>query len=98
MPAAVHKVWVGCAPSNLLGGRRGFVPEAIVLHRSGDTLADIDSRCKQPSASRSSHYGVGANGEVHQYVEEKDTAFHAGIVVAPTWTRLKKGKNPNFYT
>jgi N-acetylmuramoyl-L-alanine amidase len=98
MPAVVHKVWIGCAPSNLLSGRRGFVPEAIVLHRSGDTLADIDSRCKRPSASRSSHYGVGANGEIHQYVEEKDTAFHAGVVVAPSWTRLKKGKNPNLYT
>ncbi len=35
---------------------------------------------------------------VHQYVDENDTAFHAGIVVNPTWKRLKPGANPNFYT
>ncbi len=35
---------------------------------------------------------------VHQYVDENDTAFHAGIVVNPTWSLLKPGVNPNFYT
>ncbi len=25
------------------------------------------------------------DGEIHQYVQEADTAFHAGVVQAPTW-------------
>ena len=40
---------------------------------------------------------------MHQYVEERDTAFHAGKIVSPTWTGLKRGVNgafinPNFYS
>jgi hypothetical protein len=35
---------------------------------------------------------------VHQYVEETDTAFHAGTVVRPTWRLLDPHANPNLYT
>ena len=37
-------------------------------------------------------------GVIHQYVDENDTAFHAGVVVNPTWPLMKPGVNPNFYT
>lgn len=95
---ALHKIWVGCAASNFAKERAGFSPEAIVLHRTSESLSMIDARCQQPNSFRSAHYCVGTNGDVHQYIEEKDTAFHAGIVVAPTWELIKKGKNPNLYT
>ena len=94
----MHKVWIGCAASNFLKERAGFTAEAIVIHRTGGLLGEIDSRCKQPNQYRSSHYAVGADGEVHQYIEERDTAFHAGLVVAATWKLIKSGKNPNLYT
>jgi hypothetical protein len=46
----------------------------------------------------SAHYGIGRGGEIHQYVGEGDTAWHAGRVVAPTWPLIKSGVNPNLYT
>jgi hypothetical protein len=53
---------------------------------------------RDPTTHKSAHYGVSRDGEVHQYVDENDTAFHAGIVVNPTWSLLKPRVNPNFYT
>jgi N-acetylmuramoyl-L-alanine amidase len=52
---------------------------------------------------RSAHYGIGKLGQVHQYVQEKDTAFHAGVIRNPTWSGLKLTGNggfvnPNYYT
>jgi hypothetical protein len=51
-----------------------------------------------PTAQRSAHYGISKAGDIHQYVDEHDTAFHAGIVVNPSWSLLKPHVNPNFYT
>jgi peptidoglycan hydrolase-like protein with peptidoglycan-binding domain len=94
----VHKHWIGCLASNFSPGRSGFKPEAIVIHRSGGSLDDIDARFSQTRSFNSAHYAVGTEGEVHQYVEETDTAFHAGVVVNPAWRLLKAGSNPNFIT
>jgi len=94
----MHKQWCGCSPQNFRPDRGAFKPEAVVLHRSGGSLADIDARCLQAGTFSSAHYGIGADGAVHQYVEESDTAFHAGIVVNPAWRLIKPGQNPNFYT
>ena len=94
----MHKQWCGCSPQNFRADRGAFKPEAVVLHRSGGSLADIDARGQQAGTFSSAHYGIGADGAVHQYVEESDTAFHAGIVVSPVWTLIKPGQNPNFYT
>src|SRR6185436_13659316 len=49
-------------------------------------------------ACESAHYAVAEDGTVHQYVEESDTAFHAGVVVSPSWSKLRVGQNPNLYT
>lgn len=94
----MHKQWIGCLASNFSTGRGGFKPEAIVIHRTGGSLQDIDARFGQTRSFSSAHYAVGIDGEIHQYVEETDTAFHAGVVVNPTWKLLKAGSNPNFYT
>jgi N-acetyl-anhydromuramyl-L-alanine amidase AmpD len=69
-----------------------------VIHSTGGSLAKIDQRCKIQRSYNSAHYAVGLNGDIHQYVEEKDTAFHAGLVVNATWKLIRQGKNPNFYT
>jgi N-acetyl-anhydromuramyl-L-alanine amidase AmpD/peptidoglycan hydrolase-like protein with peptidoglycan-binding domain len=96
----MHKQWFGCCADNFKSGRGGLKPEAIVIHRSGGSLTDLDARCNKPQAFSSAHYGVGPAGEVHQYVEETDTAFHAGIVVTPraNIVDVKPGVNPNLYT
>ncbi|MQA30849.1 MAG: hypothetical protein GEU82_13625 [Luteitalea sp.] len=91
--------WVGCAPRNFLKGRPGgHAPRAIVLHRTGGSLREIGRRFSNPISSLSSHYVVGRDGSIEQYVAEADAAFHAGIILNPTWTRLTPKVNPNFYT
>src|SRR5207248_4759152 len=93
------KRWIGRAPENFRSGRpRDFSPRAVVIHIMGRTLQETASYFHDPRTTASAHYGVGKNGEVHQYVEERDTAFHAGVVVNPTWRLLRKSINPNFYT
>lgn len=96
------KQWVGCAAENFLPGRPGtFRPEAIVIHSANGTLKHAAERVHDPATTVSAHYGVGKNGEVHQYVDERDTAFHAGVAVNPTWRLMKvlrRPVNPNFYT
>lgn len=38
------------------------------------------------------------DGIIHQYVDEKDTAIHAGIVFKSTWPLLKTASSPNTFT
>lgn len=95
----LSKTRVACAAQNFVSGRPpGMRPEAIVLHRSGGTLDEFRGRFTDAAASTSAHYVVGQDGSVVQYVNEQDTAFHAGLVVNPVWTGLKPATNPNFYT
>ena len=94
----MYKQWIGCSPSNFQTGRSGFAPEAIVLHGSDRSLSGIDILCHTPKTYNSIHYAISAGGEIHQYVEEKDTAYQAGVVVNAAWKQIKRGKNPNFYT
>lgn len=91
--------WIGANAANYTPSRpRSFNPEAIVIHIMAGSLAGTDSWFNDPRAKVSAHYGVGAGGLVHQYVRETDTAFHAGVVDQPSWSLLKPGVNPNFYT
>ncbi len=91
--------WIGCPDSNFIKGRPfGLRPEAVVVHIIGGSLAAGESVFRDPATHKSAHYAVSHNGDIHQFVDEKDTAFHAGIVVNPTWALLKPRVNPNFYT
>ncbi|HYX54186.1 MAG TPA: peptidoglycan recognition family protein [Candidatus Limnocylindrales bacterium] len=95
----MDKTFVGCASVNFRPGRPlGFKPEAIVIHIAVGSLPSVDSQFNNPASKVSAHYCVGKKGQVHQYVHETDTAFHAGIVVNPSWPLLKPDVNPNFYT
>lgn len=96
---ASRKEWIGCAAGNFLKGRpAGFAPEAIVIHIIDGSLRGADLHFNDPASLVSAHYAVGKDGSIHQFVEESDTAFHAGVVVNPTWQLLKPRVNPNFYT
>jgi N-acetylmuramoyl-L-alanine amidase len=88
--------WLGSP--NFSTGRAGFRPEAIVIHIMQGTLEDTDSWFGATRSAVSAHYGIGRDGEIHQYVEEGDTAWHAGRVDSPSWRLIKSGVNPNLYT
>jgi N-acetylmuramoyl-L-alanine amidase len=88
---------------NFTYGRKKYLPQAIVIHIMEGSLAGTDSWFGNIQSKVSAHYGVGKNGEVHQYVDEKDTAWHAGVVTTPSWSLIKKVGdnsyiNPNYYT
>ena len=88
-----------CSPKNFMPGRPGRLqPAAIVIHISEGTLASAGAWFNNDAALVSAHYCVGRSGEVHQYVSEEDTAYHAGSPVNPTWRLLRPHVNPNFYT
>ncbi len=89
---------MGCAAGNFHKGRSGSEPQAIVIHVIVGSLASAGITFGDARSAVSAHYGVGKGGAVHQFVEETDTAFHAGIVVRPTWANLRTGVNPNLYT
>ena len=78
---------------------------AVVIHLiDGSQIgADATFLCNTLAQPRSAHYSVGRDGGVHQYVQETDTAYHAGVIVNPTWPGMRKTAsgvyvNPNSYT
>jgi len=84
---------------HLRTGRGTYKPELVVIHIMDGSLAGTDAWFNNPTSQVSAHYGIGKNGEVHQYVKETDQAWHAGVVSNPTF-KLYKGANvnPNLYT
>jgi len=94
----VAPLWVGARAGNFTVGRRGFTPQAIVIHIMAGTMQSTRNWFNNPAATVSAHYGVGRDGSIEQYVHENDTAHHAGIVDRPSWPLLKPGVNPNYYT
>lgn len=82
---------------NYTEGRKGQKVLAIVLHISEGSLDSMTYWFKDPNSGVSAHYGVGRNGQVRSFVEEKNTAWHAGRVNKPTWRNMP-GINPNLIT
>ena len=88
---------------NFTKGRLSYKPEAVVIHIMEGSLTGTDDWFSSTKSQVSAHYGIGLNGDIHQYVQEADTAWHAGRVDNPSWQLIKSGKtkkfiNPNFYT
>jgi len=99
----VYKDAIGIPSPNKGLGRHGFRAEAIVIHIMEGSLAGTDSWFRDPASQVSAHYGVGKEGVIHNYVDEDDTAWHAGRVSMPSWPLIKNGTNgsyinPNLYT
>ena len=94
----MERQWIGCAAENFHKGRHGLEPRAIVIHIIVGSLESAGVTFRDARSSVSAHYGVGKSGRVHQFVEEADTAFHAGTVVRPTWRLIDPQVNPNLYT
>ncbi|MEN9614008.1 MAG: hypothetical protein RLZZ347_315 [Candidatus Parcubacteria bacterium] len=83
---------------NFWVGRKTYRPEAVVIHIMDGTLGGTDAWFADHNSQVSAHYGIGKLGEVHQYVQENDTAWHAGRVDAPVWKLIRPNINPNLYT
>lgn len=89
--------WIGSP--NHQKGRGGETPKIVVLHVMAGTLAGTDAWFQNPKSLVSSHYGIGLDGTVHQYVAETDTAWANGRALNPTSAIVKaKGGNPNAYS
>src|SRR6266704_3694410 len=91
-------MWIGCALGNFRSGRNGHVVTAIVIHVMDGSLVGTGSWFNTVGSKVSAHYGIGKSGETHQYVDEADEAFHAGIAHYPTWAPAQSGINPNLFT
>lgn len=93
--------WIGCHVQNFGRLRGGVRPEAVVLHIAGGTLAGMDAWFNNPAAGVSAHFGVGKDGQVHQYVSITDTAFANGSIEPGYVAKLideNAGINPNRWT
>lgn len=73
----MKKTWIGAHSNNFELGRRGNKVSMIIIHWIVGTLKSCDATFNNPNRGASAHYGIGGN-EVHQYVTEQDTAYHAG--------------------
>jgi len=69
--------WKGAHENNFKVGRDGKSVSKIILHWIVGSLESADSTFQNPERLASAHYGVG-DEEIHQYVKEEDTAYHAG--------------------
>jgi hypothetical protein len=58
-------------------GRSGAKIDKIVIHHMATTNFDSVPSIWQ-TRQVSAHYGIGKNGEIHAYVDENNTAWHAG--------------------
>lgn len=67
--------WIGSP--NYTQGRQGKKVTGIICHWMVGTLASTDQVFQNRSRNTSAHYGV-EDGNVHQYVADENTAYHAG--------------------
>lgn len=66
-------IWKGSP--NHYTGRNGYGVTHITLHIMVGYLAGTDSTFANQSSQASAHYGIGATGEIHQYVSEADGSY-----------------------
>lgn len=78
--------------------RKGKKPIIIVDHISIGSMGSMYNTFKNITNEASSHYGVGRNGEIHQYVSLDDAAWTQGRIIRPSAPIIKEiGGNPNHY-
>lgn len=78
-------------------GREGHRPAAIVVHTNVATYDSTVGWFALEESGVSAHYIVALQGAVGQFVDEADTARHAGRVRDPTVSFLTDD-SPNLYT
>lgn len=66
-------IWKGSP--NHYTGRQGFGVTHITLHIMVGYLAGTDATFANSASQASAHYGIGADGTIHQYVSERDGSY-----------------------
>lgn len=66
-------IWIGSP--NHYNGRNGYHVTHITFHIMAGYLAGTDSVFTNPASQASAHYGIGADGTIHQYVSEADGSY-----------------------
>jgi N-acetyl-anhydromuramyl-L-alanine amidase AmpD len=84
--------------NNFWKGRNGNIPIAIVLHITEGNLQSALNWLTDPKSSASYHFIVSKEGYIYKLVDPDNTAWHSGVVNNPTWKRIIKNVNPNYYT
>lgn len=68
-------------PINFDVGRNGKKPEFIMIHTNGGPApSGLFGWFSNPAAKVSAHYQINFAGNIEQYVEESNTAWHGGSV------------------
>lgn len=65
--------WIGSP--NHYSGRNGYPVTHITLHIMVGYLGGTDSTFQNADTQASAHYGIGADGAIHQYVSESDGSY-----------------------
>jgi N-acetyl-anhydromuramyl-L-alanine amidase AmpD len=87
------------ATPNFDRGREGDDPVLIVIHTNVGTWPGTIDWFGREESRVSSHYLVALDGRIAQFVDEADTAHHAGNVLDPTAELvIERGGNPNRYS
>lgn len=63
---------------NFTGGRSGQSPQFVVIHTYNGAGRSLYNWFNNPQAQASAHYAVFKDGNGEQYVDEGNTAWHAG--------------------
>lgn len=66
------------SPSNYTQGRSQKITKIVDHHAATTDFDGIGRTFQKEGRNASAHYGVGRNGNVDQYVDEANTAWHAG--------------------
>lgn len=98
IPAGI--TWVDIPSSNYRVGRATSSPDVCVIHIAEGSKAACIATFQDPSVQKSSHFLVGLDGSITQFVSSKNTAFCNGIVVTPVSELVlqRLPANPNEYT
>src|SRR5258708_18197834 len=82
--------------ANIAADQRMPTTLAVATFRSRNRRRGISGSRTRASIARNSARSTAA--APRNPMKEEDTAFHAGVLVNPTWTLLRPGVNPNSYT
>jgi N-acetyl-anhydromuramyl-L-alanine amidase AmpD len=87
------------AGDNFHAGRAGTTIDMIVIHVTEGNRSSVRDWFGNDGSDVSAHYQVCTDGTIDQFVDENDTAFHAGRVLNPTAPLVlaRPGVNPNLY-
>lgn len=77
--ANILYTWIPCKSGYFSHGRSGF--KSIILHSAdGYKDGDIKTLTGQTSSVVSSHWYIDRQGNIYHFVQDGDTAYHAGEV------------------